>query len=416
MANITDASGTPNALAPPPTPTAGVAKRGLFLVRETIAISFWIYAICKLFIFDIDVATIRYVNPHYLWIAEYKFLLILVTLSIVILVIKNKYLLVGFLYVLFYPTIAVFWRLPRFAFKKGKWLLLFAVINTVISTFRSIKYKFIAFTVFVLSTFVILNFTNQTLLTVSIIGLLGGVAFAYSRMSLLVFRPSSIFQIYSKIIRKCPDFVVNSLSDKEIRNLPVERLSESQIGQRRTSLQTVVIGNRLLLFLSKRLKEYQDSKLNAVAYAFNLVLLLAFTVISYAVISYGLYKLDSQQYALGGPPTFFLFLYYSFHVFLFNGIGEVVPIALYSQMLSMSEQFCAIILLFILIVLFFSVKSEKYKEELTRTIRETEAGGRALNDIIRSNYRMTQAEALEEIRRLQSNFIRLIDWLSRDLE
>jgi hypothetical protein len=416
MANITDASDTPNALAAPPIPTNGIARRSLFLVREVIAISFWIYAICKLFVFDIDVAVINYANPRYIWIAQYKFLLLLGTLSVVVLITKNKHLIVWSLYVLFYPLIALCWKIPRFAFKKGSWLLLFAVVNTAISAFRSIKYKFVAFSFFVLSTFAIFTFTDRALLVTAIFCLLGVLISAYARMTTLVFRPSSIFQIYSKLIKKCPDVVVNALSDKEIQNLPVEKLSENQIGLRRTSLQTIVIGNRLLLFIGRRLKDYQDSKLNAVAYAFNLVLLLAFTVVSFAAINYGLNKLDGQQYALSGPPTLFLFLYYSFHVFLFNGIGEIVPSGLYSQILSMTEQVCAILLLFILIVLFFSVKSEKYKEELARTIRETEVGVRTLDDLMRSAYRMTQAEALDEIRRLQSNAIGLIDWLSRDLE
>jgi hypothetical protein len=235
-------------------------------------------------------------------------------------------------------------------------------------------------------------------------------------MAALIFRPSSIFQVYSKLIRKCPDAVVNSLSDKDIRDLPAETLSESQADLRRTSLQTLVIADRALLFFARRLKEFQESKLNAVAYAFNLILLLVFTVVSFAGLNYALYKLDVQQYAVTGPLTPFLFFYYSFHVFLFNGIAEIAPNGTYSEVLSMSEQFFAIVLLFILIVLFFSVKSEKYKEELARTIRETEAGVCTLDGLIRSSYRVTVAEAVKEIRNLKSNLVVLIDWLSRDLE
>jgi hypothetical protein len=222
--------------------------------------------------------------------------------------------------------------------------------------------------------------------------------------------------VYSKLIRKCPDAVVNSLSDKDIRDLPAETLSESQADLRRTSLQTLVIADRALLFFARRLKEFQESKLNAVAYAFNLILLLVFTVVSFAGLNYALYKLDVQQYAVTGPLTPFLFFYYSFHVFLFNGIAEIAPNGTYSEVLSMSEQFFAIVLLFILIVLFFSVKSEKYKEELARTIRETEAGVCTLDGLIRSSYRVTVAEAVKEIRNLKSNLVVLIDWLSRDLE
>ena len=120
--------------------------------------------------------------------------------------------------------------------------------------------------------------------------------------------------------------------------------------------------NRALLFLGRRLKDYQDSRLNAVAYAFNLVLLLIFTVASYTAINLALYKLDTQQFTLVSGASPFLFLYYSFHVFLFNGIAEVAATGLYSQILSMTEQLFAIVLLFILIVLFFSVRSESTRK------------------------------------------------------
>ena len=82
----------------------------------------------------------------------------------------------------------------------------------------------------------------------------------------------------------------------------------------------------------------------------------------------------------------------------------------------MTEQLFAIVLLFILIVLFFSVRSEKYKEELSVAICAAEESGRTLDELMRSNYRMTQTEALDEIRRMNASLIGVIDWLSRDLK
>ena len=81
----------------------------------------------------------------------------------------------------------------------------------------------------------------------------------------------------------------------------------------------------------------------------------------------------------------------------------------------MAEQSFAIVLLFILISLFFSVRSEKYKEELARTIRESEETGRALELLIRDTYSLTLDEALQEIQKLQTNMMKLILWLSQDL-
>jgi hypothetical protein len=416
MANIAEASSPPNALAPTPNKANGLTKRSLAAIRELIAASFWIYAICKLFVFDIDVFLINRISPRYIWVAQYKFLILLAMISVALVITKNKYLLGWCLYILFYPLILLCWKLPRVAFKTGGWLFVFALANTAISTFTSIKYKFIAFSTFILATFAMLFLSNEILLLASIGCLICVLVSAYARMLILVFRPSTIFRVYSRMIRKCPGYFEKSLSDREIIDLPPDKLTETQVTSRRTNLQTILIANRALLFLGRRLRDYQDSRLNAVAYAFNLVLLLIFTVVSYSAINLALYKLDAQEYTLVGSASPFLFLYYSFHVFLFNGITEVSATGLYSQILSMSEQFFAIILLFILIVLFFSVRSEKYKDELSSAIREAEESGHVLDNLIRSTYRMTQAEALEEIRRMNSNLIGVIDWLSRDLK
>ena len=81
----------------------------------------------------------------------------------------------------------------------------------------------------------------------------------------------------------------------------------------------------------------------------------------------------------------------------------------------MSEQVLAILLLFILVGLFISVQSERYKEELDRTIAETEETGRTLEELIQSTYNLTFEQALEEIRKMQANLINIILWLSKSL-
>ena len=159
MANITLKTST-DALPPTTSLASSVARGSLSLIKEVIAISFWAYAICKIFIFDVDVVLINYINPRYIWIAEYKFLIILGLLSTALLITKNKYLLAWSAYVLFYPIILLCWKLPRVAFRKGDWLFLFALVIAAISAFKSFKYKFVAFTIFSLSTFVTLVSTE----------------------------------------------------------------------------------------------------------------------------------------------------------------------------------------------------------------------------------------------------------------
>ena len=68
------------------------------------------------------------------------------------------------------------------------------------------------------------------------------------------------------------------------------------------------------------------------------------------------------------------------------------------------------------VTLFISVKSERYKEELAKTIEDAEETGRVLEGLIQDNYRLNLAQALEEIRKMKSNLMSVILWLSQDLE
>jgi hypothetical protein len=402
--------------AAPPSPKRAVKDLILFWTRELVAVSFWIYVICKLFIFDIDVYLILRIDSRLIWIAEYKFFLLIAIASIILLLTKNKSIVLWLLYIAFYPVLLFFWKIPYLIFKQRSWTLAFVFVSAIISLLRSLRYKFVAGTVFILATFFAVTFSNWTVLVVSIVVILAVLFLSYARMSIFVFQPSSIFHLYSKFIKASPDRVFTTLQDKDIRNLPVERLNDSQLELRRTSIQTLVVWNRALLFFSRKLRDYQESNLNAVAYSLNLLLLIGFTIVSYGVVNYAIFKLDSSQFSITTEPSFFIFLYYSFHVFIFGSIGEVTPAAFYSRIASMSEQSLAIVLLFILISLFISVKSERYKQELTRTIEDAEETGRVLESRIQEMYRLTLAQALEEIRKMRSNLMTLILWLSQDLE
>jgi hypothetical protein len=393
-----------------------LSKRTISWVREIIAAWFWVYVICKLFIFDIDTYLIERINPQLMWIVNYKFFILIAGLTVLLLITRSSRLLLWVLHIFFYPLILVFWTIPLLILRQKSWIVAFAVTNAVFSLFTSIKYKFILAAVFVLAFFAIFTFERSEVLLTAIAAILCVLIISYVRMAIFVFRPSTVFQIYSRTITESPQKVLLYAQDKDIRALPVQTLNEAQIELRRNSIQSLVLWNRCVLFLGRKLKQYQESKLNAVAYSFNLLLLIAVTIFSFAAVNYGLYKIDPSQFNVTATPSGFIFLYYSFHAFIFGSISEVTPIKLYSQIFSMSEQSFAIVLLFILISLFFSIRSERYKEELARIIQESEQTGRALEGLIQDTYHLTLDEALREIERMQYNFMKLILWLSRDLD
>jgi hypothetical protein len=186
----------------------GTVSKFFSLLREVIAASFWIYVLLKLFIFDIDVYLVNKYLPDYAWLLNFKFFILIGTIAIIWLVTKNKHILSWSLYILFYPVILLLWKIPFFVFKQKSWIFAFALINAVISFFKSIKYNFIVFALFLASFAVVFGFSNEKLLWPAILVLFIILSLIYIHRFILVFKPSSVFQIHMKIFSATKNYGV----------------------------------------------------------------------------------------------------------------------------------------------------------------------------------------------------------------
>lgn len=388
------------------------------ITREIIAIGFWFYVFVKLFIFDMDQLVVNKFAPEYAWILNLKFFILIGIVAIVWLFTKNKHILIWFFYIIFYPVIVLFWKIPYFIFKQRSWVLAFALLNAVISFFKSIKFNFIAIAFFLISVVAILIFSSPMLLWLSVLAILTILLIIYIHQFSLVFRPSSIFQVHLKIFsgirrRGTPSFAL----DDEIRNLPVEKLNEKQLEKWTTNLQMSVLFNRLCLFTAKKLQDYQKSGLNVVSYVVTLLLLVIITITAFGANFYGLYKIEGDFFNLAAEPTFFLFFYYSFNNLLFNSISEVVPVMTISQAAAMIESFFALFLVVILVSLLISVKSQRHSEELSKVIKKIEKEGESMEGFIREEYKLKSiGEAISELEKLKASLVNFIYQITKSIE
>lgn len=387
------------------------------IVREIIVAVFWLYVLVKLFIFDIDVFLVNKFLPEYTWFLNLKFFILIGVVAILWLITKNKYILSWSLYTLFYPIIVVLWKVPFFVFKQWSWVFAFAFINAVISFFKSIKYNFITSAIFLVSLSIIFSFSHEKLLWLATATLLVLLLITYVHRFILVFKPSSIFQVHIKIflgIRKhgMSSFVL----DENIKNLPVKSLDQKQIEKWTTNLQTSVLFNRICLFAAKKLRDYQSSGLNVVSYVLTILLLIALTIFSFSAINYGLYKIDNNIFGFSTVPTFFTFFYYSFNNLLFNSIKEIVPIMPISQTVSMIESFFALFLVVIFVSLLLSVRSQRHSEELNEVIKRIEGEGKSMEQFIVDEYKLDNIQAaISELERLKAGLVNFIYQLSKNI-
>ncbi len=393
-------------------------KAGLFhrLIREITALLFWTYLLLKLFVFDVDVYLMSTYLPEYAWLLKFKFFLIIGLIAAFWLFTKSRFVLIWFLYVTLYPLVIVCWKIPLFVLKQRSWVLAFAIINGVVSFFRSIKYKFISATLFLLAAVIVLVVPEKISLWVAITVIFGLLCAAYIRSILFIFRPSALYEIHAKAVAGLIDAGKNSYSlEKEIKGMAVAQLSDKQLEKWVSGLQFAILYNRGCYFVSKKLRDYQNSKFSFMSYLVNLFFIIVATIFAFALINYGLYKINNTYFDVT-RSGFFYFFSYSFSTFTFSGISEIAAVTPVSQLSQMIEKFFALFVGFIFVSHLFSIRSDRYANEMGEVIAVIKKRGDDMGAFIEDEYKLTFEEAMKELERLKGNMLNFIYLLSKGIE
>lgn len=271
--------------------------------------------------------------------------------------------------------------------KQGSWTFVLVVLEFCISFFRSLKYNFVISTLFLISIVIALLSTNEVVLAGSAATLLALLLVTYARVFFSIFRPRNLFQIYTKIFSTWRTHVeTQGKLDEGIRTLPVAALSEDQRKKWTSSLEGTVLFNRAALFAGKRLRNYQNSFVNFGSSLLITLSLLIGTAICFGFINLALYKMDPTLFAIQKEQSLFIFMYYSFKTLFLTSINELVPVATLSQLTSIIENIFFFLLATILASLVFSVKTQRYSNELNAAISRIEGEGREIERFIQVEY------------------------------
>ena len=318
-------------------------------------------------------------------------------------------------YIVFYPLILILWKIPRFIWKKQSWLLLFAVLNSVIGFLRSFKRIFVSGTLFLISGVVVLTSSNRYVLYTCSLTILVLLVITYVFAFLRAFRPSAVFQTYKKIFPAVGRSSFLAI-DGSLRDLPVAVMTEKQLDQRMNTLQNVVLYNRVCLLVSKKLRDYQRSGANVASYILTVVGLFLLAVASFALINYALYRVDHSLFQFTySKEGLSAFIYYSAGS-MFYAANGLVPVEPLSQMVQLLQFFFALLLIVVLITMVFALRNERYSIELEDVIVSVETAGRTAEGRLLSEFGLGSIEsAIESLRSAKVGLIDFILYLTKNL-
>src|SRR6266545_2816589 len=177
-----------------------VVSRILWWVRECTAFGLWLFILTKVFVYDVDILFVGILPPQANTFLKYKFFVILGVIALLWLTLGNRRFFRTVAYVLYYPIVVLFWKIPKVLSKNWVLLLVFApAIHSLITNFRM---NFILSVGALLSGLVILLSNSPPYL----IAAMAFLAFYLCRHCVkkirMAFQPGSIFANIADIIRQ----------------------------------------------------------------------------------------------------------------------------------------------------------------------------------------------------------------------
>lgn len=403
-------------LQPPQAQTKAVAGEKVFwLGLDLIAILFWSYAIIKTFVFDIDVYFVSLVSPEFVWLLNYKLLIFLGLILVAMLVTGSLALGLAVLYVAIFPFAILLWKLPKFVWKQKSWLFAFAILNAAISFVRSFRRDFISGTLLLISAALILSSENRYLLYGSSLIIFVLVVLAYALAFVRGFRPSAVFETYTKVLPLIRNGTFLKI-DESIRNLPIEMMTTRELELRTTSLQNVVLYNRACLLISRKLRDYQRSGANVASYILSLMILLMFSVMSFALINYALHKISPTFYQFTySKESFFAFVYYSAGSMFYASNG-LVPVEPFSQFVQLVQFLCALLAVVIFATVIYSLRNERYSSQIEEVILSMEREGKTIEALLLSEFNLDSIDrAIDALQKAKAGLTGFIVYLTKNL-
>lgn len=389
----------------------------LVIFREILGCIFWLFLFIKIFIYDIDLLIVGEINPNLLFLLDYKFFILIGLICFIWLLVGTNHIIKLISVIIFFPFIFIFWRIPKLFWKSKSWIGVFASFGILFSFFSSAKINFTTFALVALSTLLIFITENNILLITSMAILFAYLFNHYAKKFRYAFKPSHIFTVQSEAINKIWDSVKNKFKvAEEIRDTGLENMTPAQQESFCNNLQFVIIINRILYFITSKLKRFQKSNLNVIYYFASVFYTIIITVLAFALQNIALFKIDNLSFNTSPKGNFLFFVYYSFNTLFTNSINDFYPISNYARFLSSFETLFAFILLAIIFFLLTTIVRDRHNEEITTAITTMKQKGEELELVISEDYKMDLKEAIKFVESIKGNLIKIIYYFSENID
>lgn len=376
------------------------------ILREICSLVLWLFFFIKVVVFDIDVYLAEKYASSFRWILDYRFFGLLILISIALLLSVKKRSRKFLVYVIAYPLIILFWKLPKLIFRN--WALAIAFAPAVYELIRSFRFTFILMTVASVSALSIVFSSNPFIIVPSMVFLGLYLIMDLYRNLRRAYR-SSIFQGLADLIKKLR---VKFASEKEVgwKKVEYDPASEKSSKDYESQLLGVYFVNWGTEFISEKLYEVAKSRKPDLYLMASWLRIVIVTSLIYAFEYWALYKMMPLSFSSDYSLNFWCFWGFSFGKFTPSSISSIRPISTIASVISYSELFCALIILVIFVFSVLTAARERYKDDIDDFITEVRTFGNEMQEhfFLLYNLALSDVEGF-----LLRNNAGMINWLRK---
>jgi hypothetical protein len=332
------------------------------LLRDGVALIIWGYVLVKIFVFDIDFYLLNLVSPNLAWILNIRLFVLLSVIAVLWLIVGHKRFFALFAYIVGYPLVILFWKLPVFIFRR--WAAFLILLPSIFDTLLSFRRTFVLYTVILVSSASIFLSKQPAILISAMVALALCLVFMLYR----AFSRTNSTRIYSRLAEYLRG-VQTRITDGEFDVAPF--LPSQPAAAQMTSEEASAAASLPQLYIHYVIFDYISQKVDQVdrAHKYNLILIssllniMFWTVIIFSFLHWAVYKIDPSAYSGIEGRTFLQFLVFSLGRFANTDIVSIHPASAASITLTSIQVICSLFIMIIGVFSIFTAQRDSFRED-----------------------------------------------------
>ncbi|MEU8355923.1 hypothetical protein AB0C27_07900 [Nonomuraea sp. NPDC048882] len=369
-------------------------KRTIWIL-DFIAILLWVYALSKLFVFDVDEYILARIAPGMMEALNYRVFIFLLAFTFVVIFFRRYYL--GMAYILFFPLVVLVWKIPRLVYRTRSWVAALGVINMAATLIRDFKFNLVALTATAISVVLVAVSDKAYILVPAVLVLVAVLLWTSVRVVKCSLTPSRFLSLQQKLIDRAASstFIAQVTEvNSELRKAEVERFNHTQLSTFQASLSTAILVCKFSYYWAYQLECYRRSALIHLFGTLSYFRLFIQTALTFALANYALLKASPESFSFDSQPTFIRVFWYSLSALFVNGIDGLAPASDMAIVIVVVQGVSGPLILSMLVLHYVqSFRQARRESEIKEVVAKIKANGDLLEVRLREQYEVGADEA-----------------------